>query len=910
MDKGARHKLHDDQTSECRSFGSNILPSSQSRKISIGVMEDSKGSTRCGTKKGNEPIVANTERVTSNVGNFGREKSKVQRVTTSFNTKKVEGPEEALKCSWVPKPFYQRAFNSEDILQPNHASAVGRDTPNGIECAAVKVPAQIFSKPNQTSNFTSSNDNHKKSDGETSRSKEKKDGNTERVQEFTFTTEKEVYESDKTKPEDKTTRSENSTENLRMKLCQILGTTSVPETQHAGSQTRNKGKVEERLPLEQAVNPKDNKFVKTRQYSDTIETDSENPDHTPKRPVTRSLTRKRMPSKKQPAKGKNGTSSKDPEDRPEKSILSFGEKWTGRQDTFPNDDSLMSLKKKGQGKNSKIGPHKTFTENDTGKRDTFPNDDSSMSLKKKGQGKNSKIGPHKTFTENDTGKRDTFPNDGSSMSLKKKGQGKNSKIGPHKTFFTENDSGKRDTFPNDGSSMSLKKKGMGKNSKNGPNKTCFTENDTADKLYRDTTKTDLPLHDGSTFSFGNKTGDFNGCIPDHQTKCPLTPKINQRKVYYQPPAVNNTDLHEEHEVSEKGNQQECKSDPIVHNVGKSQDNFQSPTFQLNTPASLSSSPSPTPKTDQKANDISSSVSTEIRFSLGAIRNSRTFQISEPDFDWSSEQKQSSDMEGLKYSFPRKESPLFNETEEQDGSSDSSSEEINFSGSQGSRIRHTDERKGFELHPVKRMRKLESIELNDRSPASVSSKGSEESDSLDEASQQTRDGSLRAVELFASELVKLKNKLKLMTSQKCSEVLKSVAEEIHLQLQNVHSQIQTDIEKLIGLSKSKRKRLETRFEDQQKKLRLIYDKFKEEINLHLQDCRSTVEGLHADQIEIKGALEKQRVAHKKLLSQVEEAVEMKVNDAQRKITATHEMARGKLLQLQHVIAMCLEDGIIS
>ncbi|OIW13019.1 hypothetical protein TanjilG_15468 [Lupinus angustifolius] len=801
-------------------------------------MEDSKGSTRCGTKKGNEPIVANTERVTSNVGNFGREKSKVQRVTTSFNTKKVEGPEEALKCSWVPKPFYQRAFNSEDILQPNHASAVGRDTPNGIECAAVKVPAQIFSKPNQTSNFTSSNDNHKKSDGETSRSKEKKDGNTERVQEFTFTTEKEVYESDKTKPEDKTTRSENSTENLRMKLCQILGTTSVPETQHAGSQTRNKGKVEERLPLEQAVNPKDNKFVKTRQYSDTIETDSENPDHTPKRPVTRSLTRKRMPSKKQPAKGKNGTSSKDPEDRPEKSILSFGEKWTGRQDTFPNDDSLMSLKKKGQGKNSKIGPHKTFTENDTGKRDTFPNDDSSMSLKKKGQGKNSKIGPHKTFTENDTGKRDTFPNDGSSMSLKKKGQGKNSKIGPHKTFFTENDSGKRDTFPNDGSSMSLKKKGMGKNSKNGPNKTCFTENDTADKLYRDTTKTDLPLHDGSTFSFGNKTGDFNGCIPDHQTKCPLTPKINQRKVYYQPPAVNNTDLHEEHEVSEKGNQQECKSDPIVHNVGKSQDNFQSPTFQLNTPASLSSSPSPTPKTDQKANDISSSVSTEIRFSLGAIRNSRTFQISEPDFDWSSEQKQSSVSLSLGSEIDNFVSSCL-ELEEQDGSSDSSSEEINFSGSQGSRIRHTDERKGFELHPVKRMRKLESIELNDRR--------SEESDSLDEASQQTRDGSLRAVELFASELVKLKNKLKLMTSQKCSEVLKSVAEEIHLQLQNVHSQIQTDIkkrfrEKLIGLSKSKRKRLETRFEG---------------------------------------------VAHKKLLSQVEEAVEMKVNDAQRKITATHE-----------------------
>lgn len=45
-------------------------------------------------------------------------------------------------------------------------------------------------------------------------------------------------------------------------------------------------------------------------------------------------------------------------------------------------------------------------------------------------------------------------------------------------------------------------------------------------------------------------------------------------------------------------------------------------------------------------------------------------------------------------------------------------------------------------------------------------------------------------------------------------------------------------------------------DQQKQLRLIYDRFKEEVNLHMQGCRSTVEDLEADQIEIKGALEKQ------------------------------------------------------
>lgn len=45
-------------------------------------------------------------------------------------------------------------------------------------------------------------------------------------------------------------------------------------------------------------------------------------------------------------------------------------------------------------------------------------------------------------------------------------------------------------------------------------------------------------------------------------------------------------------------------------------------------------------------------------------------------------------------------------------------------------------------------------------------------------------------------------------------------------------------------------------DQQKQLRLIYNRFKEEVNQHLQDCRSTVEDLEADQIEIKRAMEKQ------------------------------------------------------
>lgn len=46
-----------------------------------------------------------------------------------------------------------------------------------------------------------------------------------------------------------------------------------------------------------------------------------------------------------------------------------------------------------------------------------------------------------------------------------------------------------------------------------------------------------------------------------------------------------------------------------------------------------------------------------------------------------------------------------------------------------------------------------------------------------------------------------------------------------------------------------------FAEQQDKLRLIYETFKEQVNQHLQDCKSTFEGLEADELEFKGTLEK-------------------------------------------------------
>lgn len=43
---------------------------------------------------------------------------------------------------------------------------------------------------------------------------------------------------------------------------------------------------------------------------------------------------------------------------------------------------------------------------------------------------------------------------------------------------------------------------------------------------------------------------------------------------------------------------------------------------------------------------------------------------------------------------------------------------------------------------------------------------------------------------------------------------------------------------------------------QGELNVIYERFKDEANRHLQDCRYTVKGLDAHQKELKGTLEKQ------------------------------------------------------
>ncbi|XP_057517760.1 meiosis-specific protein ASY3 isoform X2 [Amaranthus tricolor] len=199
-----------------------------------------------------------------------------------------------------------------------------------------------------------------------------------------------------------------------------------------------------------------------------------------------------------------------------------------------------------------------------------------------------------------------------------------------------------------------------------------------------------------------------------------------------------------------------------------------------------------------------------------------------------------------------------------------------------------------------------------SPASTLKSSSEENDAVSadvdddlmcyEESQD--DGMARMVSLLGLALEKIKNKVISLTNKKCSEILVSAAVEIQLQLQGVESQIQTDLGKLTDIKTSKRKHLETRFQEQKDHLNAMHKKFKEDICQYLKDCKGAMEGMEEYHLELQGAIEKQKKLHKKLLLQTEATVEAQLSDAERQMKFVRKLGKQKMQQLQVVIAECL------
>lgn len=330
--------------SDCRSFGSNYHPSSQSRKISIGVMADSVAKRRSGAAKEDEVAVPSAERMNLNVENSIEVKKKGQEVTA---------PEQESSPWITTKSLYQQAPFPEIVLRAEQRDTSGTDNKlNGQKEAQATYSDQFFT--NNTSVLQSGDGKQKKFDA-TRKRKGVKNGTTERVEEFTFATAQEIHVSDKVVIEDK---SENRTETLRMKLWEILGNVSSP-TKHSNSQRHEVNA--NNLKLGQSSDQKGDTVVRPRQKSDTIEADSEGSDHTMRRPVTRSLTCKRAPSKVKAKVTKCGPASSYIQKHQDKNMFSLEEGWYERENVSVNGGSSKPMRKKSEKKSTRVEPGKIFS---------------------------------------------------------------------------------------------------------------------------------------------------------------------------------------------------------------------------------------------------------------------------------------------------------------------------------------------------------------------------------------------------------------------------------------------------------------------------------------------------------------------------------------------------------------------
>uniref|UniRef100_M1C490 Meiosis-specific protein ASY3-like coiled-coil domain-containing protein n=1 Tax=Solanum tuberosum TaxID=4113 RepID=M1C490_SOLTU len=77
-----------------------------------------------------------------------------------------------------------------------------------------------------------------------------------------------------------------------------------------------------------------------------------------------------------------------------------------------------------------------------------------------------------------------------------------------------------------------------------------------------------------------------------------------------------------------------------------------------------------------------------------------------------------------------------------------------------------------------------------------------------------------------------------------EILTSVAKKVHMQLQNAEFHIQADMGRITSLNKLKRKHVEEVLQEKLQHLSSIYERCKEEVTRHLQDCKSTLQSLEA------------------------------------------------------------------
>ncbi|KAG7575196.1 hypothetical protein ISN44_As09g033120 [Arabidopsis suecica] len=790
--------------SDYRSFGSNYHPSSQSRKISIGVMADSQPKRNLVPNKDDGDVIARVEKLKSaTVTDLqANKKDKGDLAAKQRNSAQVTGH---VTSPWrSPRSSHRKLGTLESVLCKQTSSLSGskglNKGLNGANPAPARDSFQNFpiSSPQQSHGELYGGRNDTVMD----RSPERMEDPPSAVLQQKVASQREMDKPDKEK--------NGTTDVLRSKLWEILGKASPANNEDVNSETPEVEKTN--FKLSQDKGSKDDPLIKPRHNSDSIETDSESPENATRRPVTRSLLQRRVGAKGVQKRTKAGANLGRTSTEQVNNVFSFEEGFRGKIGTAMNS-SVMPKKQSGRRKNTVVQCRKAH------------------------------------FRRNDEA-------DGS-----------------------QKEASKSNTPPRSES------RGTGKRS-------SFSDKKESSHDLHPQSKARKQKPDIST-----REGDFH---PSPEAETAAMPEMFQG-------------------LSKNGEKHERPNNVFMEKSVEPENEFQSPTFGYKAPISSPSpclSPEASPLQPRNISPTLEETETPI-FSFGTKKTSQvtTGQASDterrlPDFL----QKKRD------YSFRRESSPEPNEDlvlsdpspDERD--SDGSEEDSpvlshNNSPEERKTANWSNEKSKLGSSSAKRNSNLKGIGRVVLSPPSSLSKGIDKTDSFQHCSEMDEDedeGLGRAVALFAMALQNFEKKLKSAAEKKSSEIIASVSEEIHLELENVKSHIITEAGKTSNLAKTKRKHAETRLQEQQEKMRMIHEKFKDDVSHHLEDFKSTIEELEGNHSELKGSIKKQRTSHQKLIAHFEGGIETKLDNATKRIDSVNKSARGKMLQLKMIVAECLRD----
>ncbi|KAL6641197.1 hypothetical protein ACP70R_019378 [Stipagrostis hirtigluma subsp. patula] len=696
-------------------------------------------------------------------------------------------------------------------------------------------------------------------------------------------------------------KSKPNSEMLRMKLWEILGGTSQnkqavaspnpddieipyqPKSQTAqGPSSGNKqvftSPVLDDIKTPDPLNRQTLNFTKCKPSSDPIESDSDSPKVVEKRPVTRSLGRKKAPAatkqKSRSAKKPLSTFHSAPKQKMSENVFAFNEKSTPRtvvKHAIGDSGNLRNLRS--SNRKAKVEVQKMQRSDRISDKTTQDDREGKLSSRNEpSEDKGVKATSFSSLTR--TGKTaescSRSPKRGRSLNVM-------AKVGPRKMQFSEN--------------LLSKKLNDGQYKLSSPQKASMKtrENDYFSSPHR------------------KENNDFD--IPEKSDRSPHAHTAAENN-YKSPPSGAANPSPEpkvypwDHDVSPviNGKFGQKVASPWADRFRDAPDDFASPTLAANVIS---------PQKSKGDGDLHTS-----KYPKSGDRSRSSSLASDPESEPLDEMDKTTEL-------PGSESP--DSAQERENTKEPSLSPPSPTEDDGAKSSNPSFAKGYKSHKwlsdidgsdksplehVGRKSNLKEGRMSKRrlsSPTRFPTSGTQETIISGKEQEQCPENYLtRAFDQLIVVLGRFQTKIKSETRKKSSEILAATGEIIRQHLEGVEEQMQADVDKLVSAGKSKRKRLESTFEGQQEKLQILHEKFKEEVNKQLLDCRNSLEDFESYHAELKGVADKQKSSHKKLLLNAEKTVGAQLTDAETRIAEVQKRARKRMNGLKYVLKELISE----